>query len=521
MTSTRTTTTRRARGRTLVVAALVATTLAGCWPRIEGSTLLTVGDDRTVPIQIRCDHQTSDCVGTVLVRIGVHDSEPAAYAVPSQTEDTVIVTLTEDQYALVPSDGYVPGEIVLDASLPADDEPTDKEVGLHRVGAFTSTISVAADGTPGNGSSSFGSLNADGRYAAFVSNSTNLVPGDENGFGGAYVRDRRDGTTERVSRTPDGGPPDGGAGSAAISASGQVVAYSSNASNLVDDDTNGEWDVFVYDRETGETTRVSVATDGTQGNGESSGEVAISGNGRVVAFWSFATNLVDGDTNGIRDVFVHDRLLGTTVRASVSSSGAQANFAGSSSPPALSSEGHQVVFQSAATNLVPNDTNAREDIFVHDLLTSTTTRVSVPTGGGQANSDSHMPAISGDGTNVAFLSNATNLVSFDSNLMGDIFVHDRVGGTTVRVSVSSSGAQANGSSYYPTISYDGRYVAYYTSATNIPFNNAGRGIIHFDRLESTIVKLGGGNPTAPVISADGRHVTWPTGGQVVVRDTTG
>ena len=215
-------------------------------------------------------------------------------------------------------------------------------------------------------------------------------------------------TTERVSVASNGGQADSSSVNPAVSADGRFVAFESDASNLVGGDTNGLNDIFVHDRQTGTTERVSVATGGTEANGVSY-TPAISADGRFVAFYSNATNLVGGDTNGTSDVFVHDRQTGTTERVSVATGGAEAN--GGSSTAAISADGRFVAFHSDATNLVSGDTNGARDIFVHDRQTGTTERVSVATGGAQANSGSANPAISADGRFVAFYSVATNLVS--------------------------------------------------------------------------------------------------------------
>ena len=173
----------------------------------------------------------------------------------------------------------------------------------------------------------------------------------------------------------------------------------------------------------GDTTRVSVASDGAQGNGYSY-HPSISADGRYVAFESYATNLVSGDTNGYIDVFVHDRQGGGTTRVSVTSDGAQGGTG--SWNPSISADGRYVAFMSAASNLVSGDTCC-SDIFVHDRQSGQTTRVSVASDGAQGNNHSWYPSISADGRYVAFHSYASNLVSGDTNSAPDVFVHDRGG----------------------------------------------------------------------------------------------
>jgi len=208
------------------------------------------------------------------------------------------------------------------------------------------------------------------------------------------------------------------------------------------------------------TTRASVATRGTQGNGQSAGP-AISANGRYIAFTSEGTNLVAGDTNDAQDVFVRDRITGATTRVSISTRGTQAD--GSSfGPAAISASGRYIAFSSSATNLVAGTTGG---VFVRDRVAGTTTLVSVATSGAKAVGGE--PAISADGRYVAFISEASNLVAGDTNERPDVFVRDRVRGTTTRVSVATRGAQANQRSSEPAISANGRYVAFSSDASNL------------------------------------------------------
>jgi uncharacterized repeat protein (TIGR01451 family) len=202
------------------------------------------------------------------------------------------------------------------------------------------------------------------------------------------------------------------------------VAFRSDADNLVPGDTNGVTDIFVHDRVTLKTRRVSVDSDGVQGNGASSGIPAISADGRFVAFMSAADNLVPEETNGVTDIFVHDRTTHETFLVSVTSGGVPAT--GGSELPTLSADGRFVAFRSLADNLVPDDTNDRYDVFVHDRTTQRTSRVSVASRGAQANDTSFFSAISADGRFVAFESIADNLVPGDQYINWDIIVHDRL-----------------------------------------------------------------------------------------------
>ncbi len=404
---------------------------------------------------------------------------------------------------------------------------TPRTVRASSVG--TIRVSVASDGTQGNGGSQGVAVSADGRYVTFLSYANNLVPDDTNGKQDVFVHDRVTGRTERVSVASNGIEANGHSWMPAISDDGRYVVFQSDATNLVADDTNGKSDIFVHDRLTGRTERVSVASDGTQVN-DTSWNPAISADGRYVAFASTATNLVSGDTNGKQDVFVHDRQTGQTVRVSVASDGTQAND--ESGDPALSGDGRYVAFVSPASNLVAGDTNNQHDVFVHNLETGQTERVSVATGGTQGNGASGSPALSADGRYVAFASIATNLVSGDTNGKQDVFVHDCQAGQTERVSVASGGTQSNGGSSYPTISADGRYVAFLSFATNlVPGDTNGKiDIFVYDRQTGQTARVSvanndaqaNDNAGASAISADGFYVAFGSdASNLVSGDTNG
>jgi Tol biopolymer transport system component len=328
-------------------------------------------------------------------------------------------------------------------------------------------VSLSSAGTQGNGGAGSPSRSFDGRYVAFVSDSTDLVPGDTNGHLDVFVRDLQAGTTIRASVDSSGaqGNDDSSLFSVpSISADGRYLAFDSLATNLVPGDTNVQPDVFVRDLQAGTTTRVSVDSSGGQAD-DYSLQPSISADGRYVAFWSGATNLVPGDTNGQPDVFVKDLQTGATIRVSSDSSGTQGN--GISLVPSISADGRYVAFVSDATNLVVGDGNGAADVFLRDLLTGTTTLVSVDSSGAQSNGASASPTISAAGRFVAFTSAATNLVQGDTNGWEDAFLHDNLLGNTVRVSVDSAGAQGNGLSRSPSMSADGRFVAFQSAASNL------------------------------------------------------
>jgi Tol biopolymer transport system component len=420
---------------------------------------------------------------------------------------------------------------------------------VHAMPGNTIRVSVASDGTQSNHDSYNPSISADGRFVAFESEATNLVSGDTNNFRDIFVHDRQTGQTTRVSVASDGTQSNQHSYNPSISADGRYVAFESEATNLVSGDTNNHQDIFVHDRQTGQTTRVSVASDGTQAN-DYSYNPSISADGRYVAFISYASNLVGGDTEpptqpsttslpnnpaskvtgGVSQVFVHDRQTGATTLVSVAIDGSEGND--HSEEVSISADGRYVAFASSATNLVSGDTNKHPDIFVRDLQTNQTTRVSVASDGTQANNFSFNPSISADGRYVAFTSWANNLVSGDTNGGRDIFVHDRQTGATTRVSVATGGGQAAADSQRPSISADGRYVAFESDASNLvsgDTNNHPDIFVH-DRQTGVTMQVSvasDGTQTYafssdPSISADGRYVAFGSeADNLVSGDTNG
>ena len=276
------------------------------------------------------------------------------------------------------------------------------------------------------------------------------------------------GTTERASVTGNGGQANSDSSFASISADGRFVAFGSFADNLVPGDTNFTSDVFVRDRLNGTTQRVSVSSAGAEGN-SASDRNAISADGRFVAFQSFAFNLTPGDTDDAAvDIFLRDRQTGTTEGVSLVPAGSSGLVQHSTSP-AISPDGQFVAFDSSESNLVPGDANGRRDIFVRDRQTGTIELISV-TSGVQGDDDSFTPSLSADGRFIAFSSVAENLVAGDANFDNDIFVRDRLAGTTERASVSTSGAQTGfeEGSFTPSISADGQVIAFFSEGALVP-----------------------------------------------------
>jgi Tol biopolymer transport system component len=359
----------------------------------------------------------------------------------------------------------------------------------------------------------------------------------------------------------------------ALSVTGRYVAFSSLASDLVGtgNDTNSSYDIFVYDRQTADTTvasRVSGTFSLKVANANNNSlDPAISADGRYVAFDSDATNLVPTDlvADISSDIFVHDRTLNSTERVSVAIAGAPRD--GDSFKPSISADGRFVAFYSSATNLVAGDINGVADVFLYDRNADTTTRVSGASGGavfGNAvsdngarvafesppggalkqifvwtspgpataitagNGDSRVSGISGNGRFVVFDSDASDLVAGDNNSVTDVFVHDLSAGTTTRVSLSSAGAQANGASFalgHKAISDDGNLVVFESDATNL--GGTGSPVFYVrDRAAGTTTALAGvsatQNSTGVTISGDGLVAAFVTDdGAIVAGDTGG
>lgn len=339
----------------------------------------------------------------------------------------------------------------------------------------TVRVSVDSAGVQGNGVSASSTISADGRFISYVSYATNLVAGDTNGVGDVFLFDTATGVTTRVSVDSGGAEGNGNSFDPSISADGRYIAYSSDASNLVAGDTNGAGDIFLFDTTTSTTTLISVDSGGTHGNRDSDGP-AISGNGLFITYFSYSNNLVAGDTNGMGDVFLFNTVTATTTLVSVSSSGTQGD--GASYYPKISADGTAITYYSAATNLVTGDTNGMWDVFLYTTTTAETARVSVDSVGAQGDNLSFNPAISGDGSVVTYRSDATTLVPGDTNGVRDVFRFDTATAQTTRVSVDSAGAESNGASNDPSVSADGLRVAYESVASNLVAGDAnGRGDI--------------------------------------------
>lgn len=353
----------------------------------------------------------------------------------------------------------------------------------------TTLVSVGLLGVPADGPSGYPAISADGNWVAFESLATNLVTGDTNAKRDVFIRNTPAmapfGAIERVSVDSNEAQSDDVATfwtTPAISMDGRYVAFESSAPNLVPIDANNLPDVYLRDRLLGTTARVSEAVQLPPTmfpdppapyieSNSSSGRPAMTPDGRYIVFQSAASNLFapSDDTNGYNDVYLRDTLLATTTLSSRNNAGVLGN--GSSAGPAISADGTLVAFESSANNLITGDTNLVVDVFVRNRTANTTSRVSVAFGNVQGNHISNSAAISGDGRFVAFRSLATNLVLFDTNESPDVFVFDGVTSVTRLVSVSSANLKGNDYAVWPSFSNNGRFIAFYSLANNLVPND--------------------------------------------------
>jgi Tol biopolymer transport system component len=326
-------------------------------------------------------------------------------------------------------------------------------------------VTLDFNGSAGGAGGLNSSASANGRFVAFQSDAADHVQGDLNGTSDVFVRDVKKGVTTRLSVSSAGVESNGPSYNPRLSANGRYVIFQSAADNLLaEDDGNEKYDVFLHDRKTGTTTRVSVSSAGGEA-GEDCFGATVSSNGRYVAFLSAAEELVAGDLNGTTDVFLHDRKLGTTVRVSVDAAGSEAD--GASTSGMISANGRYVVFASVATNLVGDDGSSVSDVFVRDLKLGTVERLSIDEAGDGGDGGSGAPTITANGRYVVFDSGATDLVALDGNGDTDVFLANRKLGTLRRVSVDSAGAEVDGPSTDGVVSSNGRYVAFQSDSEDL------------------------------------------------------
>lgn len=399
----------------------------------------------------------------------------------------------------------------------------------------TDRVSLSSAGSQGNGpAQDRPAISRDGRFVAFTSFATDLVPGDTNAFADVFLRDRATGTTVRVSVSDAEAEAAGESRNPSISADGRWVAFDSSADGLVPFDANGLRDVFVRDTLTGATIMISEVA-AVPGDAPSSNP-SISADGRFVAFVSAATNLGGAPPGGIFNIYLWDRtpLGGPPPTITPVSLGADFD----SGEPSISPDGQFVAFTSFATNLpvAGGYTNSNPDVFLWDSAGPTTTiRVSVDLAGGDPNGPSFAPSVSVGGLFVAFQSTATDLIALDANGPTlDIFLRDIAGGTTTLVSRKSGGAQGTDTSSDPVLSEDGSRVAFRSVASNLVDgdSNAAADVFLHDRVPGVTVRssvrtYGGQTPVGqdsslPAISGDGRFVAFVSvAGNLVSDDTNG
>lgn len=336
------------------------------------------------------------------------------------------------------------------------------------------TVLVSSDssGTPGNNLSRDPSVSGNGRYVAFYSIADNLVAGDTNGLADVFVKDLANGSIRRASTDGAGAQvTDSGSFFPSVSNTGEHVAFTSWSASLVSGDTNNKGDVFVKDLTTGAIVRASTDSTNAQGNGPASSNARfpqIDGSGRFVVFESGFTNLVPGDTNGVGDVFLKNVVTGSIRLVSADAGGTIGDA--ESRRPRIARAGRYVSFTSQASNLVPGDVPGTLDVFVKDTTTGAVSRATTDSLGNPGNDTTTTPeasAPSNSGTRVVFSSRATNLVPNDANGKVDVFVKDLVTGQTVRVSEAVGGGDANDWSTGASISNAGTAVAFQSMATDL------------------------------------------------------
>ncbi|MFI7601327.1 TolB family protein [Actinoplanes sp. NPDC049681] len=408
---------------------------------------------------------------------------------------------------------------------------TTPAMALAADGGVPKAVDLAVDGgRPDDRAEGCCSLSADGRYVAFESFASNLVGGDRNGVLDVFVRDTATGTTTLVSVDSSGVQADAPSFDPSISADGRYVAFASSASNLAPEDKNDANDVFVRDLQAGTTTRVSVTASAAAGGWHADSELpAISGNGRFIAFETEA-RLVTTDTDGLRDVYVFDRVTGTPERMTVTPTGEPANQHTFWAGTGISDDGRFVTFESEASNLVAGDVNGQKDVFVRDRQQDVTKLVSITPAGVQGNGRSEDPSISADGRSIAFVTWATNLgEGTDGGWERKVYVKDVRTGQLSREDRNSSGAFVGARE--PRLSADGSYLALTAGSGSMENDWSGGSNVYVrDRRSGEVVPASHGTTGKPAVqacldialSADGRHVAFISDdGSLVDGDTEG
>jgi hypothetical protein len=349
--------------------------------------------------------------------------------------------------------------------LVSNDDEGNRDVFVYdRQAGTTERISQAANGDGGNGNSSTPQISDDGTYVVFQSDATNLGPTDSNNRRDVYLYNRQSSTMELVSVATNGDQGADRSFNPTVSADGNLVAFNSE-SDFINGGDSGTDQVWLRNRIAGTTSLVSKAANGDPGNSNSDNRPLITGNGLFITYQSQASNIVTPDTNGNDDsVFVYNVVGDSTTIASRNANGDQANFG--ATQPAISEDGRYVSFTSSATNLVTGGVN-QGNIYLKDTQSGTVTWISQQSGGGMANSESYDSRISGDGRFVVFYSDATDLISGDTGTETSVYVYDRINAVLAKASVAFNGGNIDGSADYPNISRDGAVIGFNSLATNL------------------------------------------------------
>lgn len=360
-------------------------------------------------------------------------------------------------------------------------------------------------------------ISGDGRYVAFLSDDPWLMP-EANYTRQVYVRDRVAGTNAIASVSNTGEPGDNAATGAEIAANGRYVVFASEATNLAPHDSDYLSDVFVHDLQTGQTARVSEAPDGTPGDGPS-GNARISDDGNIIVYTSSATNLVAGDTNGEFDIFIYDRPADRTTRVEI----AQHSALGIPGDPAVSGNGRYVAFSTSLGTLTGEEDGARWDVFVYDRQGGAIERVSLDSEDNvpPVGEDSYAPEISYDGRYISFVSTGQLTAEETIPSWPYAYLRDRVAGTTELISVGVNGASSVETYQEDAspLSADGRFVVFRSNwPTVVGEDYGGDGVYVRDRAPETtsfaiagIVHAPGGGPLAGVTVGDGQGHETTTG----------
>ncbi|MGZ6912601.1 MAG: TolB family protein [Acidimicrobiia bacterium] len=396
-------------------------------------------------------------------------------------------------------------------------------------------VGLTTSGTqPGGGTTVGTDISPDGRFVVFTSDSPDIVPNDHNNAADVFLRDTKLGTTERVSIADNEGEGSFGGYGGLVSADGRYVAFSSDSDNLLATaDNNGSTDVFLRDRQLGTTTRVSVKNAGGEAN-DSSYLQSMTPDARIIVFNSDADNLIGTtDQNFSTDVYIRDRGANKTQRISVATDGTEGDL--DSTYGSISDDGRYVAFLSNASNFDENDSGVFQDVYLRDRTAGTTTRLSALADGTEADSDSTNVIISGDGKVVVFDTDASNLLPVsDDNGATDVYAASVATGAIERISSRPDGGDASDFSFVAGVSDDGRYVFFQSGAKDLVGNSllaatdgfvrdrtAGRTVLAATTQKMTeplgpSADLSGSSPNA--ISGDGRYLLFSSTATDVMAD---